>query len=109
MRIYRVLAYLLVAEVVVQAAAMAFGMAGLGHWVYDEGHTATKATFEEGGPSFTGHAGFSFHGTNGALFIPILALAFLVVAWFTRRSVQDGLRWGPSSSFWWWSRCSSAS
>jgi heme A synthase len=93
MKLYRVLASLIALEVVIQAAAIAFGMAGLGHWVYDEGHVATRATFEEGGPPYTGDAGFELHGTNGALLIPILGLAFLVVGFLTRKRVPRGLTW----------------
>ncbi len=93
MRIYRILAALVALEVVVQAAAMAYGMSGLGHWVYDEGHVATKATFEEGGEHYTGAGAFALHGLNGALLIPILALVFLLVAVLTRKSVPGGLRW----------------
>jgi heme A synthase len=92
MRLYRIVAYLIAAEVAVQAALVAFGMAGLGRWVEDGG-VATKATFEEGNDTVTGAAGFVLHGENGALYIPLLALAFLVVAVFTRRSVQGGIRW----------------
>jgi heme A synthase len=93
MKLYRVLAYLVAAEVAVQAALITFGMFGLGHWVYDEGHTATRSTFEEGGPHYTGDAGFNLHGENGALYIPLLALVFLAVAIATRRSLDGGLRW----------------
>lgn len=96
MKTYRVLAYLIALEVVLQAAAIAFGMAGLAHWVHDEGHTATRATFEEGGPHYTGEAGFSLHGVNGSLVIPILALVFLGVGFFARRTVRGGLRWSAT-------------
>ncbi len=92
MRVYRVVAYLVALEVAVQAALVAFGMSGLGHWI-EEGGVATKATFEEGSETFTGAAGFNLHGENGALYIPLLALAFLVVAVFTRRSVPGGVTW----------------
>jgi heme A synthase len=92
MRLYRIVAYLIAVEVAVQAALVAFGMAGLGSWI-DDGGIATKATFEEGNETFTGAAGFVLHGENGGLYIPLLALAFVVVAVFTRRSVPGGIRW----------------
>lgn len=94
MRLYRVLASLVALGVVVQAALIAYGIAGLGHWIYDERNTATRATFEEHSTvDYGGKAGFELHGELGALWLPLLALAFLVVAILTRRSVDHGLRW----------------
>jgi heme A synthase len=94
MKAYRVLASLVALAVVVQAALVAYGIAGLSHWIYDERNTATRATFEgDSGVDYGGKAGFDMHGELGALWLPLLALAFLVVAFLTRRSVARGLRW----------------
>lgn len=94
MRIYRVFASLVVLGVVVQAALIAYGIAALGHWIYDERNTATRATFEEGSNvDYGGKAGFDLHGELGALWLPLLALGFLIVAIATRRTVDHGLRW----------------
>lgn len=94
MKAYRVLASLVAVGVVVQAALVAYGIAALTHWIYDDRNTATRATFEEGSDvHYGGKAGFVLHGELGALWLPLLALAFLVVAILTRRTVDHGLRW----------------
>lgn len=92
MKLYRALAYLIAAEVVVQAAALAFGMFSLGGWI-DDGGVARKSTVEGADAHFPGKTGFGLHGVNGTLWIPLLALAFVVVALVTRRSVTSGVRW----------------
>jgi heme A synthase len=92
-RLYRVFATLVALGVVVQAALIAYGIAGLGHWIYDDRNTATRATFEEGSAvDYGGKAGFELHGELGALWLPLLALAFLAVAFATRRGIDHGLR-----------------
>src|SRR3712207_4157204 len=82
--VYRVLAFVIAAEIAVQAAAMAFAVAGLGIWV-DEGGTYDAAVLEDGNLPFTGVTGFMIHTVNGATVIPVLALALLVVS--DRKSV----------------------
>ncbi len=60
---------------IVQAALIAYGIAGLSHWIYDERNTATRATFEEdSNVDYGGKAGFDLHGELGALWLPLLAL-----------------------------------
>ena len=85
--VYRVLAYLVAIEVAVQAMVMVYAIAGLGKWV-DTGGVLDKATFEsafEGGETpFTEFIGLVVHGINGMLVIPALALALLIVSFFTR-------------------------
>jgi heme A synthase len=94
MRTYRIFAYLVALEVFVQAATHAYVSAGLGHWIYSDGHTVTKATLEENsGVDFTGRMAGVVHGENGAMIIPLLAIAFLVVGFLTRERVDRGLRW----------------
>lgn len=94
MRTYRIFAYLVALEVFVQAATHAYVSAGLGHWIYSDGHTVTKATLEEdSGVDFTGRMAGVVHGENGAMIIPLLAIAFLVVGFLTRGRVDRGLRW----------------
>jgi heme A synthase len=94
MKTYRIFAYLVALEVFVQAATHAYGSAGLGHWIYSDGHTVTKATLEEGsGVDFTGRWAGIVHGENGAMIVPLLAMAFLVVGIVTRKRVERGLRW----------------
>ena len=91
MKVYRAFAYLIALEVVVQAAAIAFGVFGLTHWI-DDGGVATKAAFEDDKLDFTGVVGFAIHGINGTLIIPVIALVFLIVSLFAR-SVSGGIRW----------------
>src|SRR6185503_11386457 len=68
---YKWLAFIIAAEVVVQAAAIAFGYARLGKYV-DGGATLTKDT-----DSFPGMTSLVVHGVNGMMVIPALAIAFL--------------------------------
>ena len=62
--VYRVLAFVVAAEVVIQAAAIAFAVFGLGKWVEDGG-TLNKATMESDDGSVGGAVGFMIHGING--------------------------------------------
>ena len=83
---YKVLAYLLALEVVVQAAAISFAVAGLGIFVED-GNTVDSATFEaifEGDVTFTGVLGLMVHGMNGMMVIPALSLVLLIVSFFAK-------------------------
>jgi heme A synthase len=94
MKTYRVFAYLIAVEVTVQAAALAYGSAGLGHWIYSDRHTATRATLEEGSDvDYTGKIGNLVHGENGAMIVPLLALALLVVAVIARKQLTGSVRW----------------
>lgn len=94
MKTYRVFAYLVAIEVAVQAAALAFHSAGLGHWIYADRNTATRSVLEEGSDvDYTGKMGGVIHGENGAMIVPLLALALLVVAVLARKRVVGGLRW----------------
>jgi heme A synthase len=79
----RVLFYVLAAEVIVQGMAIAFGIAGFGKWI-DDGHTATKALFEEDGAKFGGDAGFATHFINGTMVIPVLILLTLILSFFAK-------------------------
>jgi hypothetical protein len=88
--VYRVLAYVIAAEVVVQAAAIAFAVFGLSKWVEDGG-TLTKAAMESEDTKFTGVLGFAIHGMNGTMLIPLVTLVFLVVSFFAK--VPGGLKW----------------
>lgn len=87
---YRTLSYIIAAEVVVQASAIAFGLAGLGKYIED-GATVDKALFEDESVSFTGLIGFIIHGINGQMVIPVLALALLIISFFAK--VTGGSKW----------------
>lgn len=80
---YRVLAYLVALEVVIQAAAIAFAMFGLAKWI-GEGGVLDKATLESGSLNFTGVVGFPVHGINGQYLVPLIAILLLVVSFFAK-------------------------
>jgi hypothetical protein len=85
--VFKVLAYLIALEVVIQAAAIAFAVAGIGVWVEEEGGSLDSAAFEqifEGELTFTGVAGMMVHGMNGMMVIPIIAILLLISSFFAK-------------------------
>jgi heme A synthase len=88
--VYRVLAYLIAAEVIVQASAMAFGVAGLSHWV-KAGGVFDRAVFDSADAPFPEVNGLIVHGINGSAVIPALALLLLVISVFAK--VPRGSWW----------------
>jgi len=87
---YKVLAYLVAAEVAVQAMAIVWGIAGLGKWV-DSGGVFDKAVIESQGTPFPEVVGILAHGINGFFVIPGIALLLLIVSFFTR--VRGAIKW----------------
>ena len=87
--VYRVLAFLLAIEVVIQAMAIAYAIAGLGKWVEDDGGVLNKQVLDSD-PDFAGVGGFMVHGLNGTMIIPILVLLLLIVSFFAK--VPGGVR-----------------
>ena len=86
---YRVLASLLALEVIIQAAAVVYGIFGLANYV-DDGHTITAQDFEENSDlSFSGLGGLILHGMNGMMIIPLIALLLLIVSFFAK--VKGGI------------------
>ena len=88
--VYRVFAFIIAAEVVIQAAAIAFAVFGLGKWIEDGG-TLNKAAMEGDESGVGGVAGFAIHGINGTMIIPLLALVFLIISFFAK--VPGGVKW----------------
>ena len=82
--VYRVLAYLLAVEVVVQAMAIAYAIAGLGKWVEDDGGVLNKQVLDSDSPDFQGVGGFMAHGINGTMIIPLLVILLLIVSFFAK-------------------------
>jgi hypothetical protein len=81
---YLILARIIAIEVVIQAMAIVFGVAGLYNWI-DGGATLDKSGLgEDGNASFTGDVGFMIHGINGQMVIPLLGLIFLIVSFFAK-------------------------
>jgi hypothetical protein len=92
--VYKVFAWLIALGVVVQAASMVYGIAGLGVWVDKDGGVLDKAGSEaifEGDVTFAGVGGLMLHSLNGMMVIPALALIFLVVSFFAK--VPGGIAW----------------
>jgi hypothetical protein len=91
---YKVLAYLVAAEVAVQAMVMVWAIAGLGKWV-DGGGVFDKSVIEgsiEGGAmAFPDVLGILVHGINGMFVVPGLALLLLIVSFFTK--VRGAIKW----------------
>jgi hypothetical protein len=88
--VYKVLAYAVAAEVVVQAMAIVFGVAGLVRWVNDGG-VFDKAVFESEGSPFPEVVGFVIHGINGMMIIPLVALLLLISSFFAK--IPGGAKW----------------
>lgn len=87
---YRILAYLIALEVMIQAAVVVYGIFGLIKWV-DDGATIDAATMEDESTSFAGLGGLIVHWMNGMFLIPLIALIFLVVSFFAK--VPGGITW----------------
>jgi hypothetical protein len=89
---YRIVAMLVAVEVVVQAAAMAWALFGLGKWI-DDGNILNKTMLEcrDCPWNFTEERGFMIHGLNGFLIIPVLGLLLLIVSFLTRDKML--IRW----------------
>ncbi len=80
---YRILAYIIAAEVAIQAMVMVYAVAGLGKWV-EGGGVLDKSVMESEATPFSEVVGFAIHGINGMMVIPALALILLIVAFFVK-------------------------
>lgn len=89
-QIYRALAYLIAAGVVVQAAAIAYAVFRMFEWV-SAGGTIDKALIESENPQIGGIAGFNLHQLVGVTILPLLALLFLISSFFAR--IPGGIKW----------------
>jgi hypothetical protein len=81
--VYKVLAFVVAGLVVVQAAAIAFGVFGLVHWI-EGGGTLDAAAIESEQITFTGLAGLIVHGIFGMTVIPVVVLLLLISSFFAR-------------------------
>ena len=79
---YRVLAWILALEVVVQAAAIAWALFGLTAWI--EGGGVLDAAAIQSDVQFDGVVGFMVHGMNGQILVPLVALVLLIVSFFAK-------------------------
>ena len=91
---YKVLAYLVAAEVAVQAMVMVWAIAGLGVWV-EGGGVLDKSVIEgsQGGGAmpFPEVFGFVVHGINGTFIVPGIALALVITSFFTK--ARGAIKW----------------
>jgi hypothetical protein len=88
---YKVLAYIVAAEVAIQAMTMVWAIAGLVKWV-DAGGVFDKSLMESEGTPFTEVFGIIVHAINGTFVIPAIALLLLIVSFFTK--VRGAIKWG---------------
>ncbi|GAA2156373.1 MULTISPECIES: hypothetical protein [Glycomyces] len=95
--VYRVIAYVIAAEVVLQASFMAYAVFGLGKWI-DDGGVLDSAVIESDKMAFDEEVGFMLHGINGQMVIPALALIFLIVSFFAK--VKGGVLYAVMALVW---------
>ncbi len=81
---YKYLAYAICLLVVAQASFVVYADAGLFKWISEDGGVLDKAFIDDESSSFPGLGGFIAHGMNGMMVIPLVALAVLVVSFFTK-------------------------
>lgn len=87
---YKYLAHTIAGLVAVQAAVIAFAVAGLYGWVMD-GNTLTESAMEDQSLEFTGSIGFMLHGVIGLALIPLLALVLIIISFFAK--IDGGVKW----------------
>ena len=91
---YKVLAYLVAAEVAVQGMVMVWAIAGLGKWVNGGGvfdKSVIEGNIETGAMPFPEVLGILVHGINGMFVVPGFALVLLIVSFFTK--VRGAIKW----------------
>ncbi|WP_188190339.1 hypothetical protein [Nonomuraea sp. SYSU D8015] len=81
--VYKVLAYLVMIEVAVQAAMVVWADAGFGKWIA-EGGVADKTLAESGEAPFPEFLGLMIHGMNGMIVIPVIALLLLIASFWAK-------------------------
>jgi hypothetical protein len=87
---FRILNYVIAAEVVIQAAMIAWAVFAEAKYI-DDGGVVNKDLIEDDSTPFDGVWGFAVHGINGTLLIPLLGLVLLVVAFFAK--IPGGVKW----------------
>src|SRR4051812_22330063 len=83
---YRVLAFLIAAVVVIQAAAIGYGVFAQLNWI-EKGGTLDEAAFNTNAP---GTVALFYHALEGYATL-LIALALLVVSFFAK--IPQGVRW----------------
>ena len=88
--VYRVLAWIIAVEVVVQAMSMVWGIAGELKWI-EGGGVLDKTAMESEEMQFTEVIGFIIHGINGQMIIPLIALLLVVASFFAK--IPGAVKW----------------
>ena len=88
--VYKILAYIIAAEVVVQAMLMVYAVAGEFKWI-NNGGVLDKAVVESRGTPFPEVIGIPLHGMNGSFVIPALGLLLLISSFFAK--IPGGVKW----------------
>jgi hypothetical protein len=88
---YRVLAYAVAGLVMVQAMVMVFAIDGLGKWVDGGGVLDKVATASDQQLPFPEAVGFSIHGVNGMMVIPLTALLLVLFSFFVE--IPGATKW----------------
>jgi uncharacterized sodium:solute symporter family permease YidK len=85
---HQILAGALAGLVVIQAMAIAYAIAGVFHWIDKDGGVLNSAVYnswDDKHPTFRGSGGYGLHQVNGTFFIPLVALALLIVSLFVKQ------------------------
>jgi hypothetical protein len=88
---HQIFAGLIAAFVVIQAMAIAYALAGFGHWLEKDGGVANKAvldSWDKHPPHWRGSGGFALHGIDGMTIIPLITIIFLVISLIANKTVQ---------------------
>jgi hypothetical protein len=86
---FRILSYVIAAEVLIQAAMIAWAVFGLSKYI-DDGGVVNKDKIDGDTKLFDGELGFAIHGINGSTLIPLLGLVLLIVSFFAK--IDGGIR-----------------
>lgn len=88
--VYKILAIVVAAQVVLQSMAMVYAVAGQGKWVL-EGGVLDAAVIESRAFVFPEVLGYAVHGMVGTMIIPLTALILLISSFFTK--VPGAVKW----------------
>jgi hypothetical protein len=88
---FRILNHIIAAEVLIQAAMIAWAVFGESKFI-DDGGVVNKDLIEDDSVPFDAVWGFAIHGINGTFLIPLIGLILLIVAFFAK--INGGVRHG---------------
>ena len=92
---HQITAGLLALMVVVQAAAIAYALFGLGKWIEDDGGVLNKQVLDSDEKlGFRGEGGFALHGIDGMMIIPLITIVMLVIALLANKQVPGAAKRG---------------